>query len=100
MRQWSGLLDVPSIREQVYKDHRFSWQDFCRLAHTDARFAPFSCAAIFHMFHYFGMLGVSEAYAEAIVSLLTMSGIDKRKGRMLSNRIRDNVFFASAGIAR
>jgi len=52
------------------------------------------------MFHYFGMLGVSEAYAEAIGSLLTMSGVDKRKGRMLSNRIRDNVFFASAGIAR
>ena len=61
MRQWSGLLDVPSIREQVYKDHRFSWQDFWRLAHTDARFAPCSCAAIFHMFHYFGILGVSEA---------------------------------------
>ena len=98
MRQWSSLLEVPSIRKQVYKDHRFSWQDWWRLAHTDVRFAPCSCAATFHMFHYFGMMGVSEAYAEAIGSLLTMSGVDKRKGRMLTSRIRDNVFLRTQGL--
>ena len=40
------------------------------MSHTDARFLPSGCEAAFALYHFMGMVGVSEARAESIASLL------------------------------
>ena len=95
MRVWSKLLERPDIRAQVLPNNTFDWLQWWKLVHTDARFAPPCAVPIVHMFHYAGMIGVSEAYAEAIGSWLTMFGCNKSKNRTLTSTIRDRVFMKS-----
>ena len=98
MRLWSRLARSPEFELRVFPQGRFDWLHWWQLVHTDMRFAPPYAAAIVHMFHYFGMLGISEAYAESIGSVLTMLGVDKRKNRLLTSTIHDKVMLKLAGL--
>eukprot|EP00969_Alexandrium_andersonii_P110900 4895334-Alexandrium_andersonii.AAC.1 len=50
----------------------FSWTSWWKYVRTDARLRPPEglCDAIFTVFHFLGMLGVSEAQAGSVASLL------------------------------
>lgn len=85
MRVWSSLLSQPGVAEVVMsgapcpvagqvarKGHGFSWTAWWKLAHIDERFCPPGCEAVLALFHFTGMLGVSEAQAESVASFFNL----------------------------
>ena len=71
MSAWSRLSEEDDIAKQVFlAEGRFNWLVWWKLSHTDPRFLPSGCEAIFAVYHFMGMVGVSEARAESIASSL------------------------------
>ena len=71
MYAWSRLSEEDDIAKRVFlAEGRFDWVVWWKLSHTDPRFLPSGCEAIFAVYHFMGMVGVSEAKAESIASLL------------------------------
>ena len=48
----------------------FQWKEWWRISHTDKRFCPAGLEGAFAIYHFVGMIGVSEALAESICSTL------------------------------
>ena len=71
MSAWSRLSEEDDIAKRVFlAEGRFDWLVWWKLSHTDPRFLPSGCEAIFAVYHFMGMVGVSEAKAESVASLL------------------------------
>ena len=73
MPAWSRLSEVDDVAKRVSlapSQGHFDWVRWWKLSHTDSRFLPSGCEAAFALYHFMGMLGVSEARVESIASLL------------------------------
>ena len=73
MHAWSRLSEVDDVAKRVFlapSQGHFDWALWWKLSHTDSRFLPSGCEAAFALYHFMGMVGVSEARAESIASLL------------------------------
>ena len=75
MHAWSRLSEVDDVAKRVFlapsQGHfDFDWALWWKLSHTDSRFVPSGCEAVFALYHFMGMVGVSEARAESIASSL------------------------------
>ena len=58
---------MPNCRKYLL---RTSEQAFWKQTHVDAAWCPSSCHGVFFVFHFLGMLGLSEAQAESVGSAL------------------------------
>ena len=73
MHRWSRLSEEEDVAKRVFlapSQGHFDWALWWKLSHTDSRFLPSGCEAAFALYHFMGMVGVSEARAESIASLL------------------------------
>ena len=72
MHVWSRLSEKDDIAKVFDgpSQGQFDWARWWRLSHTESRFLPPGCEAAFALYHFMGMVGVSEAKAESIASLL------------------------------
>ena len=72
MHVWSRLSEKDDIAKVFDgpSQGQFDWALWWRLSHTESRFLPPGCEAAFALYHFMGMVGVSEAKAESIASLL------------------------------
>ena len=84
MRRWSVLIGSPDVRCKAYPARKrsclgaepakegvlFDWRWWWKQSHTDPRFRPVGTEGAFTLFHFLGMLGISEARAESVASLL------------------------------
>ena len=73
MHAWSRLSEVDDVAKRVFlapSQGHFDWALWWKLSHTDSRFLPPGCEAAFALYHFMGMVGVSEARAESIASML------------------------------
>ena len=111
---WAQLLDDKEIRQQVHvrrvpcrvagsTKYKYDWSAFCwkswwKLAHTDPRFVPPSLEGAFALFHFTGMFGISEAYAESVASHLKRYS-PKVAARLGTDRIVEKAALRLAGVA-
>ena len=73
MHAWSRLSEADGVAKQVFpapSQGHSDWEIWWKLSHTDSRVLPPGCEAAFTLFHFMGMVGVSEARAESIASSL------------------------------
>ena len=73
MHAWSRLSAEDDVAKRVFpasSQGHFDWAVWWKLSHTDSRFLPSGCEAAFALYHFMGMVGVSEARAESIASSL------------------------------
>ena len=73
MHAWSRLSEVDDVAKRVFlapSQGHFDWASWWKLSHTDSRLVLPGREAAFALFHFMGMVGVSEARAESIASLL------------------------------
>ena len=107
MTVWSNLLDQVGVKERAWKtssrlvaepkSDSFDWAWWWKMAHTDARWRPRGCEAILTMFHFTGMIGVSEARAESIGSLLKRYS-PAVSARLSTDRIIEKTIIRASGI--
>ena len=109
MHAWSLLLNDKEIAKQVFgsttlvasqghsSQHHFDWLQWWKLSHTDPRFLPPGTEAAFVLFHFMGMVGVSEAGAESIASLLKRYS-PSVASRINTERVIEKTIVASVGI--
>ena len=109
---WAQLLDDREIQQQVhvrpvpcpvagstkYDWSAFSWKAWWKLAHTDPRFVPNGVEGAFALFHFTGMFGISEAFAEPVASLLKRYS-PKVAARLGTDRIIEKAALRLAGVA-
>ena len=74
-----------------------NWEKWWKFAHTDLRFLPRGCEAAFELFHFMGMVGVSEARAEAVASMLKRYA-PERSSRLSTDRIIEKSIVRNAGL--
>ena len=70
---WSRLSQVDDVAKRVFlapSQGQFDWAPWWKLSHTDSRFLPLGCEVAFALYHFMGMVGVSEARAESVASLM------------------------------
>ena len=110
--RWAQLLDDREIQQQVYVRpvpcpiagstkydwSAFSWKAWWKLAHTDPRFVPHGLEGAFALFHFTGMFGISEAYAESVASLLKRYS-PRVAARLGTDRIIEKAALRLAGVA-
>ena len=92
MHAWSRLSEADDIAKQVFpapSQGHFDWEIWWKLSHADSMFLPPGCEAAFTLFHFMGMVGVSEARAESIASSLKRYS-PATLGRLSTNRINEN----------
>lgn len=108
LREWlSGFATKTKVGLQAFlrepqhhNGHAFPWRLWWRMSHTNEvsagvkkEFVPRGTEAAFMLFHYTGMIGVSEAHAESIGSIL------KRFGKTLSTpRVVEATILRAAGV--
>ena len=113
MQRWSQLLEEKDIASSAWlprpklkspcfvagrsESPRFSWTYWWKTAHTDRRFCPTGCEAAFALFHFTGMLGVSEAQAESVASLLKRYS-PKCSSTLATDRIIEKTLLRCSGV--
>ena len=94
MHAWSRLSEADDAAKQVFpapSQGHFDWEIWWKLSHTDSRCLPPGCEAAFTLFHFMGMVGVSEARAESIASSLKRY-IPATLGRLSTDRINEKQY--------
>ena len=105
MQVWAALSRRDPISKEVWVDascgagKSFSWRNWWRLSHTDPAFCPAECEAAFAIYHFTGMLGVSEAQAESAASLLKRYQPVQSSGRLGTTRVIEKAVLRMSGIA-
>ena len=104
-RQLSRRRDIASKAWAVCKpshdagccaESAFCWKYRWQVAHTDNRFCPAGLEAAFTLYHFTGMLGLSEALAESICSTLAFYSA-KHKNRLALDRIVEKTILFRGG---
>ena len=97
VRAWSALCAEKAVCDEVFNAAgEFHWRAFWAVSHTDSRFRPCGAEAVFELWHFFGMFGVSEAAAESVGSHLKKYG-DRSKG-LSSARVVELTRLRRAGL--
>ena len=92
MHAWSALSEVDEVAQRAFlapPQGHFDWELWWKLSHTDSRFVLPGCEAAFALFHFMGMVGVSEARAESIASSLKRYS-PATLGRLSTGRINEH----------
>ena len=100
MHAWSRLSEADDVAKQVFhapSQGHFDWEIWWKLSHTDSRFLPPGCEAAFALFHFMGMVGVSEARAESIASTLKKYS-PPGSSRLSTDRIIEKTIVRNAGV--
>ena len=96
---WMHLARDSVVRPLVWTEGgRFVWEQWWRMSHTDRRFAPRGCEAIFSVYHFTGMIGISEARAESVASLLKRYA-PPVSGRLATDRIIEKAVLRTSGVS-
>ena len=94
MHVWSRLPEADDVAKQVFpapSQGHFDWEIWWKLSPTDSRCLPPGCEAAFTLFHFMGMVGVSEARAESIASSLKRYS-PATLGRLSTDRINEKQY--------
>ena len=110
MTAWSALLDQAKIKKRAWsspqassrlvaepESESFDWVWWWKMAHTDDRWRVPGCEAIFTIFHFTGMIGLSEARAESIGSLLKRYS-PAVSSRLSTDRVIEKTIMRASGI--
>ena len=103
MSTWARLLAQPDVSKMVLVstsalgDADFQWKVWWKLVHTDPRFCPHGCEGALELFHFYGMLGTSEAVPESVASMLKYFS-PKSMSSLLPTRVVEKVILKCAGI--
>ena len=98
MHAWSRLSEVDDVAKRVFlapSQGHVDWALWWKLSHTDSRFLPSGCEAVFAVYHFMGMVGVSEARAESIASLLKRY---RGTGPLGTDRIIEKTIVRNCGV--
>ena len=104
MTAWAQLMTDASLRATFFScsatepGETFSWKAWWKASHTDRRFLPAGLEAAFALYHFTGMMGLSEASAESIASLLKRYS-PKAASRLGTDRIIEKTMLRVAGVA-
>ena len=77
---------------------RFQWKWWWKQSHLDSRYRPAGCEAAFALYHFLGMLGISEAQAEGVASSLKRYS-PALASRLGTDRIIEKVMLRNSGVA-
>ena len=100
MHAWSRRSEVDDVAKQVFlapSQGHFDWEFWWKLSHTDSRCLPPGCEAAFALFHFMGMVGVSEARAESIASSLKRYS-PQVSSRLSTDRIIEKTIVRNSGV--
>ena len=100
MYWWSALSEEDEVAQRAFlapSQGHFDWELWWKLSHTESRFVPPGCEAAFALFHFMGMVGVSEARAESIASSLKRYS-PQASSRMTTDRIIEKAIVRNSDV--
>ena len=77
---------------------QFQWKWWWKQSHVNVKFRPpVGCEAAFALYHFTGMFGISEAYAESVASLLKRY-MSARASHLGTDRVIEKVILSNSGL--
>ena len=80
MKTWACLCEFDEVRSTVVTKNALRWEAWWQFVHIDRRACPEEAMAAFVLFHFWGSMGVSEAKAESVGSILKNVGSTSNLG--------------------
>ena len=95
MKTWACLCELGEVRSTVVTKNALRWEAWWQFVHSDRRACPEEAMAASVLFHFWGSMGVSEAKAESVGSILKHFGSTSNLG---TQGIVEKTLLRDAGI--